>query len=537
MRLASVVLIAAVLILTGCDRTDDESDPDAQDTTSVAPTTSTTTTTLQPTTTLVRLFPEIAWSMPARFGLDGNNDGRIDVPNTADYAHNLPAGSCVPGCPVAAPTFTVLLSGAGSRTDVGPINEYRWEVRAGSEVVAAATSSAAEAEVPLTEGNYLVSLTVSAGGQLATATEEIAVEDHLIVAIGDSYASGEGNPEANTIDNSGPITRVIGIWADDGVGGPVADHHRRAHRSTLAATPQAALALEAASNHSSVTLLHFPSSGATIARGLMGSNPGVPYEQVSETRLPPQIDALAAVLGCVATAEGARCDRPIDALTISIGGNDMGFGIVWGGLVLADPSLSLGGSYDFAVGEIFLIAEAGIRGLAAEYAALEEAIRTRLEVEQIYLIAYPSPVGSGESLCDEVADDLVRGLEADREEILQAVDRVLEPLGRAMAAAAATHGWVYVDSHVDDFAPHGYCRNAPYPAAAYPGNPFPLDVQPPTDPQARWFRTAEESTDIQGVPDSSSFRPADLATRGTLHPNEYGHQSIRDALLAVLDLG
>jgi lysophospholipase L1-like esterase len=56
----------------------------------------------------------------------------------------------------------------------------------------------------------------------------------------------------------------------------------------------------------------------------------------------------------------------------------------------------------------------------------------------------------------------------------------------------------------------------------------------PTDPSVRWFRRADESAVIQGA-SGNAFRPTDLATTGTLHPNELGHQIIRNELLAVLD--
>ncbi|NNL14260.1 MAG: hypothetical protein HKO82_11310 [Acidimicrobiia bacterium] len=520
-------LIAAAMLVAGCIGSDEESEPETSSTSSLAPTT----TSLAPTTTVVRLFPEISWSMPARFGLDANSDGRIDVPNTAEYALNLPAGSCAGGCPVTTPTFTVLLSGADSQSDLGAIDDFTWEVRQGSEVVAGASSSIPEAEVQLAEGSYLVSLTVSAGGQLATATEEIIVADHLIVAIGDSYASGEGNPEANTIDSSGAIDRVVGIWADDGVGGPVAVTHRRAHRSTLAATPQAALVLEGRDDQSSVTLLFTARTGAEIDEGLLGPHPGSESEDPPEV---PQIEAVAAMLGCEETSSGPRCNRTIDALTISIGGNDVGFNVVLGGLVLADPDLAFRVAYNFALNEVFRVAETGIEELPAKYAALDRAIRSRLEVDRIYLVAYPPAVGSGPSLCEIAAEDLVPGLEVDQEEILETVDRVIEPLAAAMAAAAAEHDWVLVDDHVDDFATHGYCGTDPYPATAYPGNPFPEPLVVPADESVRWFRRADESALVQGAA-AGTFRPADLATSGTLHPNEYGHQSIRNELLAVLD--
>jgi hypothetical protein len=529
LRRAFVVVAAVALIAASCDGADEGPAPGAGDTASLPPTT----TTLQPTTTALRLFAEIEWSMPARFGLDGNEDGRIDVPNSAEYAQNLPAGSCATGCPAQAPTFTVLLSGAGSISEVGPIDTYQWEVRSGSQVVAGATSASAEAEVQVAEGEYLVSLSVSAGSREATATERIAVEDHLLVGIGDSYASGEGNPESNQVDSSGRVERVVGIWADDGAGGPIADGHRLAHRSTLAAVPQAGLVLEGLDEQSSVTVLFTARSGAEIDEGLLGPHPG------SESESPPavpQVDEVAAMLGCAPTTAGPRCNRTIDALVISIGGNDIGFNVLIGGLVLADPDLAFRLAYDIAINEVFGRAEAGLDQLADKYAALDQAIRTRLDVERVYLVGYPSAVGSGDDLCEVAAEDLVPGLEADREEILEVVDRVIEPLERAMAAAAAVHGWVFVDGHLDDFASHGYCGTDPYPATAYPGNPFPSEVMVPDDPSVRWFRRADESALIQGAP-GETFRPVDLATTGTLHPNEYGHRSIRDELLAVLDFG
>ncbi len=528
MKRALAVLAVIAVIAAACD--DDQStldgDPDASTSTTEGSTPST-----------VPILADFSWSMPARFGLDANLNGRIDVPNTFEYAHNLAPGSCPSGCPAAAPTFTVELSGAGSTSEVGPIEEYSWEIRSGAELIVEAATPDAATEIRLAEGSYVVSLTVAAGGQTSTVTEDIDIRDYLLVGIGDSYASGEGNPETTEVDSSGRLPRAVGIWADDGGdgAGPVVERHRRAHRSTLAATPQAALHLEGRDEHSSVTLLFVAASGASIDEGLIGPQSEVSGAAADEIELPPQVDAIAAMLGCITSAEGPKCDRTIDALTISIGGNDVGFSLVFGGLVVADPEFGFRSVYDFAVNQIFSLAESKTRDLVEQYAALDEAIRARLEVEQILLVGYPSATGSGDHLCQQIATDLVAGLEVDGEEIIQTVDRVVVPLGATMAQAAAAHGWVYVDGHLDDFAPHGYCGNEPYPAAAYPGNPFPAPVTPSADPAVRWFRQADESADIQGVQDET-FRPTDLATEGTLHPNELGHLSMRDSLLAALDL-
>ncbi len=56
------------------------------------------------------------------------------------------------------------------------------------------------------------------------------------------------------------------------------------------------------------------------------------------------------------------------------------------------------------------------------------------------------------------------------------------------------------------------------------------------DPATRWFRQADESDTIQRAP-SGQFRPAQLATTGTLHPNELGHQAYKRALLNAMGYG
>lgn len=48
----------------------------------------------------------------------------------------------------------------------------------------------------LDQGDYMVTLTVAAqNGQTNSVTKNIEVKDILIVSIGDSVASGEGNPD------------------------------------------------------------------------------------------------------------------------------------------------------------------------------------------------------------------------------------------------------------------------------------------------------------------------------------------------------
>ena len=101
---------------------------------------------------------------------------------------------------------------------------------------------------------------------------------------------------------------------------------RRCHRSANAGSAQAARLLEQADPKTSVTFVHLACSGAEIIRGLVngydGVNGDMPFELDSEPEgdllpdLDPQAEAAADLIG----------DREIDALYLSIGGNDVGFG-------------------------------------------------------------------------------------------------------------------------------------------------------------------------------------------------------------------
>src|SRR5262249_8247228 len=117
------------------------------------------------------------------------------------------------------------------------------------------------------------------------------VKDILIVSIGDSYASGEGNPEVRGVLNP--------QWAV-GANARITQEHADAHRSSRSAPALTALDIERANPHTSVTFLHLAHTGAEVpdVRGPTG-----------------QIQRGGTLVGT----------RPIDGLFLSIGGNDIGF--------------------------------------------------------------------------------------------------------------------------------------------------------------------------------------------------------------------
>src|SRR6266850_8136685 len=133
------------------------------------------------------------WKMEDRYGLDRNRDGFLDLPNTYEYAHNM-AGAWDSSTDVE-PRFNVTFDASpvpGMRTPT----TYSWQ--ATGPVTKTFQSTGTHWSDSLPEGAYSVTLTVSDGTLSASTTRTLAIEDILIVSIGDSYGSGEGNPDRSS---------------------------------------------------------------------------------------------------------------------------------------------------------------------------------------------------------------------------------------------------------------------------------------------------------------------------------------------------
>ena len=504
--------------------------------------------------------PRFTWSMEPRFGMDSDGDGRIDLPNTHEYSHNRAPGSCDAGC--STPRFLVHFDGGVSgaaMADVSaalPLLQFAWEVRGGDltrplEFVRAGPTL----DLLLAEGDYEVTLSVLAripwGSVRASTTEAITVDDILIVAMGDSYASGEGNPEVPRGDGGEPA-----LWGD----GP---GHAATHRSTVAWPARLALAVEMADPHTSVTLLSVAASGATIRRGMLAPQGGD-----LDTS---QIDSATLLVG----------DRGIDLALVAIGGNDVGFAHIVRGLVDADPQLdpicyrtdlenvwlsaadgdwgrSSSLSYSFT-SPLRIACEraiggngprlAGLDGLPGDLDRLAGALEG-LAPARVAMMEYSDPTGGEAGTCAEIVGDVTPPFtfhEIDRLEQTAGLERVIGPLNTELATAAARHGWTYLGGVREAFAGHGYCSE--WPDYGYPEEYHDLPgfarsrLDHPTGwyrnpgrfgggaliggPDVSWYRTAAQSAALQGP--TTRF-----ATTGTMHPNELGHAAIARIALSLL---
>lgn len=326
------------------------------------------------------------------------------------------------------------------------------------------------------EGPRRIRLAATVGGRrLVPTSKRVVVRDFLIVAIGDSVASGEGVPEASSFFRSAP-------WQS-----------ARCHRSAQAGVARAARQIEADDGHSSVTFVHLACSGAEVGRGLLG-----PYEGAVRPRHEPPLEPQVSVL------ERLAAKRQVDAVLISVGANDVNFSGI-AAFCAAVPSRDcfsqrlqrrFGG--DGARTPRQAVARA-LRKLRASYRRLARRISTAIPPSRVYITEYFDPTRDAQG---ETCDGFFAAI--GRAEVEQARTRVLAPLNAAIAAAADAQGWNPVEGIASAFRRHGYCAG-----------------------RHAWVSTVRDSL--------SNLGGIRARHRGTLHPNAAGHEVIGVLLAAKLE--
>lgn len=298
---------------------------------------------------------------------------------------------------------------------------------------------------------------------IATTPARAASPQLNVVAVGDSYASGEGAKGSDWIDGY-------------------------CHRSALAAPQLAANMLNQvwSTQFSSVAC-----SGSVIQNGPNGA-----HELLNSSPM-----SWLGTYGQLASVTGP----PIDALTVSIGGNDLDFGDI----VLAcmnpfteceyDPNLrnnlntalgNLGSGLDLLI--------AGIQGPSGR--------QIQADVRNVYVTEYPDPTtGSFGDRCgnsDAQPGGGFQGISVTEADWLS--QNFSTPLNAALAAvvnrannASGPHPvWHFVTGISQAFVGHGYCA--------------PDGI--------RWINTLTDSVASQGD------------QNGSMHPNPQGQQAIANVL-------
>jgi hypothetical protein len=364
--------------------------------------------------------------------------------------------------------------------------------------------------------------------------------DTLIVSMGDSYASGEGNPDGvlKLVENVPDPASVT--WMS-----------RRCHRSLWAGPIRAGMDLAArrlpegaaVGTRGAYTILSAACSGAELRDMTTTGYPGretlaqmsivfgdtahrnLPFwsrdpQYAVERRLTAQIDQIRDILAGYAKSGG----RPqIDALVLSVGGNDINFGELVVGLVTRRNLL---GNQDVAEG-----VRHDIRQLGNDFEVLANALDTRLSlnggppVDQILLTGYPDPTKATEAsapaettYCDCRRNGFL-GLGPIEQSFLcinsnenkAASESVITPLNAELKLVAEKLGWLFVPGIEGALVGHAWCLDA-------------------RGASARYVRTFADSSALQGaLPGTTGL------STGAMHPSANGHEkAYRDNIRAAL---
>lgn len=369
------------------------------------------------------------------------------------------------------------------------------------------------------------------GGSSWAAVAHVAPRRTIIVALGDSYASGEGVPDRAL------GRRDAADWWD-----------RRCHRSLFAGPALAAATLAESDPHRSVIFMSFACSGARLPQLLARPEPGSiePEERMAAGQEPPEeiralfrqrfpnralppIPAARLLVPQVRAAAEALCDGDYDAqrgrcagmmsrpdyVTLSIGGNDLRFVDL-----LKDMLTTRLSDRRRAEWEAWL--DENRRTLGQRLDMLARDLEASLHPRAVLVTEYPDPLrDDGETaisrpggLCDDLKNwaynwqrmRIVRptlGLRltpVTAQESDFALERFLKPLNIKIANAAKDNqalGWRLVRGISRAAGRYGYC--------------------------SRWshFRTAQQALHQQGPQSYLYGQPA--ISLGTAHPNMQGH--------------
>jgi hypothetical protein len=409
---------------------------------------------------------------------------------------------------------------------------------------------AVELEISYPSG-AVVTVETTAGENVS---ERVRVRDVFIVGLGDSFGSGEGNPDtpvrfseerAADYGTIGGDVALAGYPARLGNWQEIGDSAFRrnaarwldqaCHRSVYSHQMRAALQLALEDPHRAVTFAGFACSGAEVTQGLF-----LTYKGNEWVEHPPDLSQLSAAAqaqcglrrapdrdypeayhmqGRIAALQGGlvlrkcprRHTRKIDILLLSVGGNDIGFARLVANAVLSDRTMlrRLGGWFGQVYGPDQV--DAPLDELVYRYKALGRAFHNILHIpwdepDRVIITAYPGMalLDDGRSVCPDgrLGMDVLPQYRLSAQRTL-AGERVGERLNAAMKRAAAARGWRLVDEHRRRFLGRGICAIGNYFEPAddlrlprkrdgywQPYNPAHYK---PYAPRARWFRTPNDA--------------------------------------------
>jgi hypothetical protein len=310
----------------------------------------------------------------------------------------------------------------------------------------------------------------------------IQVKDKLVVGLGDSYGSGEGNPDipAHFDDGRSDIDIIFKRLKgrDDTFlrrepkrdkDSEVSWLDRRCHRSMYSYQFKTALQMALANPKEAVTFVSYSCSGA-VTENLINVRQAAREKLKKKilkdeyNKVRPQLDVLKEVLKCPAGRTfgcTARNSREIDYLLLSIGGNDIGFAdyvtyIITSGLIRKlkgkKPTAQTKIDIERAITENYGKLSAELNGLDIK------GCTPGAPCERILLTAYPDIMHSEtETLCkaDREEFSIPFGRDEKRADRIREVrDLVFDTLRNEQEKVL---NWSVVTGHFAKYLQHGFC--------------------------------------------------------------------------------
>jgi lysophospholipase L1-like esterase len=332
---------------------------------------------------------------------------------------------------------------------------------------------------------------------------EITVRDIFIAGLGDSIASGEGNPD-----------RAIAL-ADEGfcfrsyLGGAGSQYYRPSragfkggraceapdtlqnwqrhsalwfnsacHRSLYSYQTRTALALAVQHPHIAVTYLPLACTGATIPDGLFGSQRArecPPTKSVANCQgtVNAQLTELRAAL---TSAKKRQPERKLDMILLSIGANDINFSGLVADVIVENPTERVLFRRTGVMGSVDDSRAALARELPQSFGKLREALKPLVggDLSHVIYVSYANPtLGRGGAPCPggRAGFDVHPSFAAAPERLASVSSYVQDEFLPQLKALATCRAGVlcrnpaadrmtFVDSHQAAFVDHGFCARA-----------------------------------------------------------------------------
>jgi hypothetical protein len=347
-----------------------------------------------------------------------------------------------------------------------------------------------------------VSVDVSSGPETPQhVTTEIRVRDIFIAGLGDSIASGEGNPD-----------RQIAL-ADDGfcfrsyLGSASAQFYRPSragykggraceapdtlqnwqrqsalwfnsscHRSLYSYQTRTALDLAVQYPHIAVTYLPLACTGATIAEGLLGTQRArecLPAK--SGGACPVTVNAqLAELRDALAAAKRRQPDRKLDLVLLSIGANDINFSGLVADVIVDTVTERILFRRTGVIGSVEDSRAALARDLPQGFGRLRDALKPLVgDMSHVVYVSYANPTLAGGAPCPggRAGFDIHPSFNLQPQRLANVsgyVQREFLPQLKALALCQSgilcrdpsADRMTFVDAHQGVFADHGFCARA-----------------------------------------------------------------------------